>query len=779
MKYAILIVLMTWLSAAGQAQQGRIFGIVTDAATKEVLIDASVIAEPGVINQGAPVTVKTDLEGKYNLLLAEGWWVVEIRFLGYDRFKKRIKVDTGSEHELNAALSAEVHDLGLVTVSASKYEKKFGEESVSIEVLTPEFIQNSNAVTLDEAVDKVPGVNFIGETMNIRGGAGYSANAGSRVLMLLDNVPWLTPQNAGIELWALPMEEVKQVEIIKGASSTLYGSSALNGTMNFLTENPKNEPYSKVQMFYGVYENPLKGDRKKYYWSDGDLRMMTGAAFVHRRKAGSKFDIALNGAFNRDESYLISDEKNRQRFFFKTRYRPQERLTIGVNGNVAYEYGGFFFIWAGYDTTYVPKYGPGDSLAYVTFDPATIKLLPFNMDPYVTYFDKKGNKHQVKGRYYHIITRTSNHENTNAGLGYGEYDFHSTIKSLGLDFVTGVSATHANIDSEIFEKRTSSNGAIFLQIDKKFGDKVTLTGGGRIEAFRLDTLDAEFQPIGRAGINYRVAKSSYLRSSFGTGYRYPSIAEKFVKTVRAGTEVIPNFKLRAESSWSAEMGFKQEFKISKWFGYLDAAVFITRYYDMIEFRPAPPEVLSTYNLPFGVWAENITNSRISGFELSAIGQGKIFGVTTNFLIGYTYMYPIDLDYPPDSTNPEFSFRNENNILNFRFRHSAKADIDCAYKGVNFGLSASLNSFMENIDKRYHNIDLLQRFPDRPVGKGIENWRAYHKQPSYAVDVRAGYNFTEGTKVLFIAKNITNNQYSIRPGYIEAPRNYTLQLTYEF
>lgn len=763
-----LALIMTCLSASLYAQQGKIFGMVVDAANGEPLIDASVVAVPGVANQGENVMAKSDLEGKYEIQLAEGWWVLEFKFLGYDRFKKRIKVDIGGEHELNVELSAEVTDLGLVTVSASKYEKKFGEESVSIEVLTPAFIQNSNAITLDQAVDKVPGVNFIGETMNIRGGAGYSANAGSRVLMLLDDIPWLTPQNSGIEYWALPMEGVNQVEIIKGASSTLYGSSALNGTMNMLTASPRNEPYSKVQFFYGLYENPLKKGRQEYYWSDNNLRMMTGVAFVHRRKVNDKFDFSLNGAFNRDESHLISDERNRQRFFIKTRYRPKERTTIGLSANVAYEYGGFYFLWAGYDTTAI-----GDSLSYVTRDPGTSKFLPFNFDPYVTHFDKKGNKHQIKGRYYYIHTHTSNNENTDGGLIYGEYDFHSRLKSMGLDFVTGVSATHTNIDSEIFEKRKSLNGAVFLQIDKKFADKVTLTGGGRLEVFKLDTLDFEFQPIGRVGLNYQFAKKSYLRSSFGTGYRYPSIAEKFVKTVRAGQYVVPNLGLMPESSWSGELGFKQEFMISKWVGYLDVAGYITQYYDMMEFTVAPDSVVQQYyprneypNVFFAFWSDNVTDSRISGFEISAIGQGKIYGVTTNFLVGYTYMHPIDRNYTTTGKDSA-KYAGRSNILNFRFKHSAKADIECAYRGITFGATASISSFMENIDPLFTGI------------QGLNNWRTYHEEPSYSIDARFGYSFNEHAKVLFITKNVTNNKYSIRPGYIEAPRNYTLQVSYEF
>ncbi|GIV32865.1 MAG: hypothetical protein KatS3mg031_0400 [Chitinophagales bacterium] len=345
-----LLVCLVLTSVRSIGQEGKVFGKITDAETHEPLVGAHVVAEPTLITEGTakeikPKIITTDIEGKYTFQLPPGTWTIDVKYIGYERVRQRIKVAANTETEVSFSLNPEALGLELVTVSASKYEKKLGEESVSIQVLTPEFIQNNNAITLDEAIDKVPGVNMIGETVNIRGGAGYSANAGSRVLMLLDDVPWMTPHNSGIEFWALPLESIKQVEIIKGASSTFYGSAALNGTMNLITENPKQEPYYKILAFYGAYENPFKGNKKKYYWSDRP-RMFNGFAFVHRRKFNDKFDLSLNTAFNRDESYLYKDEKNILRGFLKLRYRPTENLTIGVGTNVAYQYGDFYFIWA-------------------------------------------------------------------------------------------------------------------------------------------------------------------------------------------------------------------------------------------------------------------------------------------------------------------------------------------------------------------------------------------------------------------------------------------------
>ncbi len=741
------------------AQEGRLTGKIIDVHTKEPLFGATIMANPGVTNKTDIKGTVTDSAGYYSLSLVPGIYFVDFTFIGYERLRRRVVIEDGRESVENIDLDIQATDLGIVTVSSSKYEKKFGEESVTMDVLLPSLIEDNNITTLDKAVDKVPGVNMIGETINIRGGAGYSANAGSRVLALFDDVPWLTPQNSGISFWAAPLENVKQVEIIKGASSVLYGSSALNGTLNIITEWPKEEPFSKVNLYSGLYENPLK-DKKGSYWADDRLRMMYGFAYVHRQKV-KKFDYVVDASYNRDESYLYNDEKDRVRLNFKTRYRLKDNLSFGINGNQAYQYGGFFFLWADYDTTAV-----GDSLSYVPNEVAREKEFQFNLDPYLTYFDKKGNKHSFKVRYYYVMTRTGMNENTNGGVLYGEYTFHGRLKPLGLDFVAGASGSQTMIDSEIFSKRKSTNASVFLQVDKKFFDKLTFTAGVRGELFKLDTTEIELQPIARAGINYQPAESSYIRASFGMGYRYPSIAEKFALLQRAGQYVVPNPDLQPESSWSAEVGYKQAFKISNWVGYLDVSGYITQYHNMMEFTAAPPEVKHMYfpQAILAFWSENITDARVSGIEISALGKGKVRGVTVNFLVGYTYMYPIDLNYVKGDS---IYAGRDNNILNFRFMHSAKGDVQWEFKGVTMGITAFINSFMENIDPK---INLV---------KGVRLFRKTHEEPTYALDARVGYDFSERTKVAFIAKNVTNNSYSIRPGFLEAPRNYTVQLSYEF
>jgi iron complex outermembrane receptor protein len=125
-----------------------------------------------------------------------------------------------------------------VVVSAGKFEQRIEETTVSVEVIKPTFISNKNTTNIQTAIDQVPGVNITDGQANIRGGSGWSYGAGTRVQVLVDDMP-LISGDAGQAQWSLiSTENINQVEIIKGASSALYGSSALNGVINIRTAYP-------------------------------------------------------------------------------------------------------------------------------------------------------------------------------------------------------------------------------------------------------------------------------------------------------------------------------------------------------------------------------------------------------------------------------------------------------------------------------------------------------------------------------------------------------------
>ena len=162
---------------------------------------------------------------------------------------------------------------------------------------------------------------------NIRGGSGYSYGAGSRVLLLMDDLPILTG-DAGFPTWDfIPMENIQQVEIIKGAASALYGSSALNGIINVRTAYPTSEPVTKLSFFSGVYNSPA--DTAQKWWAD-DFPFFSGANFAHRQKFG-KFDLVTGAYVYTQDSYLKEIYQRRGRYNINTRYRINNNLAVGLN----------------------------------------------------------------------------------------------------------------------------------------------------------------------------------------------------------------------------------------------------------------------------------------------------------------------------------------------------------------------------------------------------------------------------------------------------------------
>lgn len=726
-----IIFLCINIKVSGTDNHGQLSGKVTDKSTGEALVGVNI----NVQQRGTT----TGLDGDYTISLPAGAHEVRFSYLGYVDQNVNVVIEAGAEVKKNISMLDESRELNIVVVSASKYEKPLGEETVSIEILRPEFIESSNPLNLQESLNKITGLNVVGEQVNIRGGSGYSAGAASRVLILLDDMPMLGPDNGTADWNALPLENIEQIEVIKGAASSLYGSSALNGIVNVRTASPRSEPYTKITTFAGIYDNPSNEDM---IWWEKDQPLFNGFSMAHRRRAGN-LDIVLGGNYLAERSYLQDNNYFRLRGNAKLRYRFEqvEGLTAGLDVNMMLRDGETFFVWAG-----------KDSLALVPFQSNELRRRHINIDPYLTYFDSNNNRHSLRSRFYSTQGRTNTTENSDAELYYGEYTFTRLMPDIDLNFTTGTSGSYTNVVSETFNDHTGWNAALFAQIDKKFFNRLTLNFGARYEYFGIDDEVDNSGILLRGGANLQLTEGTYFRGSYGKGYRYPTIAEKFVETTRGGINVYPNPDLNPESGWSAEVGVKQMFSVSNWVGYIDASAFLTEYRDMIEFTFVTQPGI-------GFQSINISDARISGFEFSGFGTGDIFGIPTNLIFGYTYINPVDLIDTTDT--------GEREILHYRFRHSAKGDIETTYRNITFGVTGTYSSFMERIDPAFSLIS------------GLQEYREENNTGNVVLDARIGYDISKGARVLFIVKNMLNNEYTTRPAFIEPPRNFTVQLSYEF
>jgi iron complex outermembrane receptor protein len=273
----LLLLLSFALLQTITAQNVTIKGKVTDISSGEPLI--------GVTVKAGNAGTATDYNGAWSLTLQPGTYDISFNFVGFESKTQSIRLTSQQPADLNIQLGDANNLLQQATVTAGKYEKPLGEVTVSLDVIKPKLIESTNSTSVDRILDKVPGVSILDGQVAIRGGSGFSYGAGTRVLLLVDDIPALQPDAAFPNWNDFPIENIAQVEVLKGAASALYGSSAMNGIINIRTGYAKDKPETEIAVFTKVYGDP-KDPAKKWWGRDTSgiqQPLQTGISFVHRR----------------------------------------------------------------------------------------------------------------------------------------------------------------------------------------------------------------------------------------------------------------------------------------------------------------------------------------------------------------------------------------------------------------------------------------------------------------------------------------------------------------
>ncbi|MEZ5045901.1 MAG: TonB-dependent receptor [Chitinophagaceae bacterium] len=778
MKYFYILILLL-ASTIGFSQTVNIHGIVLDSLTREPLIGVTIKAK-------ATIGGQSQADGHFKLALPEGHYILQISYTGYIQKQIPIQIQKQELSELIILLQRQSKALNQITISGSRFEKRIAEEVVSIEVIKLNYILNTANNQVDDALQRVPGVDVIENQVNIRGGAGWSYGAGSRVLVLVDDMPMLTSDAQDAKWDFLPLENCEQIEVLKGASSSLYGSSALNGVVNFRTGFAKSKPITKAMIYNGMYGNPPE---KNWKWWGKQQPNFNGGYLMHAQKI-KQWDLVLGTAWFSEDSYLQGDLNRRGRTNMNLRhqFKKVEGLIAGVNTNIQLNKSQTFFFWEPSDTGRLKPYG---GLADSTTTINKNQGLRFNIDPYITYQTATGSKHTLRTRFFRSRNRIPEKKQSSiADSYYGEYQFQKKFEASNkwysdFNIIGGLVNNYSHIIGELYGNHTTNNTAGYIQFEKKFIKKLWTSLGMRYEINAVDTYRVERKPVFRAGLNYELAQATFVRWSWGQGYRYPSIAERFVSTSFGASRVFPNTSLQSETGWSSELGIKQGFKLGSWSGLVDVAAFWTEYKNMMEFNFGIHDVpkdsaitLANINNYLGFKSINVGTARITGLDISIAAQGKISKAESRVILGYTYMNPIQVN--PDSIIMA-NISGTTNTLKYRYNHSFKLDWENSYQGAILGLSCFYNSFMKNIDEVFQNSKPKQNFygllfeAGSHIPSSVDTFRKQYNKGTLLFDARLQVKLSSQIKIGFVVKNVLNQIYAERPAILGPLRNFTIQL----
>lgn len=793
MKSKILLLLL-FIPIGFNAQ---ISGIVREKSTNTPIVGAKITASDGV-------KAISDFDGKFKLNSKKLPVTIITSMMQF----LNDTITVNKVEEIVIKMREQTKDLETVVVSAGRRKQAIEEVPVSMEIIRPQLIDNKGITDLEQAVDQSPGVYTMDGQVSIRGGGGFSYGTGSRVLVLWNGMPLLSGYAGDTQWNAIPMEQAAQIEIMKGAASVLYGSGALNGVISLIEKEPGIVPETKIKLQYGVYDNPARNSLK--WWSRSPMNQQIEA---YHGQMFKKMGYTLSTTLFNNDGYRAGETEQRSRISGSLFFKPPkiERLKAGIGFNYQYQKTGNFLIWESDSLGYTPSGGADTSIKTSTL---TYNIgQRFFVDPYLKYIDKHNNRHNLKARVYYANNANINNAQQGSGaiIYFSEYQFQKQFGN-GITLTSGISDIYNVVVSKLFGDHTSNNLAVYGQYEHKIG-KLDITAGARLEYFEMDgksgdtdfmllkkdSLTIPFYPVFRTAFHYELVKYTHLRASLGQGIRYPSVAERYTQTSVGALNIFPNPSLRPEIGWAAEIGLKQGVKIGSWKGMLDVAAFVNEYSNMMEFsfiyfnpitqqplnpvNPSPDDIQfltnGQYNIAdwVGFQAQNAEKARITGLDLSFNSSGKIGGVELISLLGYTYMNPISLNNNPLYT-ANFSDKNTN-MLKYRFKHLAKADVEVNYKKLSAGFSCRYNSFMKNIDLTFEE-DLDPSLNTTVyLLPGLKEYRKKYNKGSLVFDFRFGYKINEFMRIGLIANNILNTEYSSRPGDIQAPRNFMLQLQMKF
>ncbi len=617
-----------------------------------------------------------------------------------------------------------------ITVTAQKHTTFTQDVPISISVVKTKEITERSPEALDYTLRYIPGVTVTESQVSIRGSSGYARSVGSRVIFLLDGIPYLSADNGDIKFDALPIMNIDRIEVVKGAGSALYGSSALGGVINVITRKPSDTLRGAVSANVGMYDEVkypewrIPGLGRKFAAIEGGLTGTTG-------------ETGLLGSFaiRRNEGYRLGDDSYKSSGFAKVTAPISDHDRFETSVLMANENHGGFLFWKDLNHALTPSDSLGAVNGRIHSFKARIQssLQSILSDHFIL-------TSQASVHYTNFSTDPSEPGGTvgphsNAANYYLAFDGNNDIGSLYL--TTGILGLYQMVNSDLYKSHHGITLGAFAQAEYKLSPLI-FTFGLRADGVRYDDSSSLGSISPKFGVTLDAGNGLNFRASAGTGFRVPTIAEKYIDQYFSLIHVIPNPALTPERSYSTEIGGSYRTQSI----FLDGAIFYSAFDNLIEAHFVTSN--GTQSIQFG----NLTKAEIFGHE-EVIEFYPLSNDDLSLRLGYTYVFPRD--------------RTTKQILNFRPRHLLQSRIETKLSAF------TLSSDFQYISK-YESVDpiLIQQVPNGDARVNAYIW-----------DARIAYTlsglFAMPVTLSFQVQNLLNYYYVEIVGNIAPIRNFTFRV----
>ena len=508
--------------------------------TGKVFSEGKPLQSASVFVMDTNTGVTTNKEGQFSIYISNiANPRLVISYLGYKSQIKSIRSETTDLGIIELEWDNKLEE---VVVSGTLKPVSKHDSPVPIEVYGQNFFKANPTATVFEALENVNGIRpqlncSICSTGEIR----INGHEGSYTMVMIDGLPIVSGLSTVYGFSGIPQALIERIEIIKGPASSLFGSEAVAGVINLITQLPENSSKLSADSFVSSWGEVNTDLAYKYTLS----KKTTGLLGVNYFNYSSPIDKNEDGFTDltmQNRISIFNKFNHVNKFSIATRYVYEDRWGGQMN---------WLPIYRGGDTVY------GESIYTRRFE--LFGKYQFNKN---LTFQFSFNDHNQNSAYGNTIF------NADQTIGFGQIIWNKKI--VNNELLLGLAYRYTRYDDDTtatFNDLSQQNLAsithlpgILIQNQTQINANNTLLLG-----FRYDR-NSIHGNIFTPRINYKINnddKSSTLRLSTGTGYRVTQVFTEQHAALTGARDVVLLEDLNPERSWNANLNFVQNFFLKK------------------------------------------------------------------------------------------------------------------------------------------------------------------------------------------------------------------------
>lgn len=651
---------------------------------------------------------KTDTAGRFHFnKLYAGRYELVVQALGYKEFRQFVEL-TDKNQQLTISLKTDNRQIDEVEVNR-KLEAvdnlvKAENAAMPVKVITKREIELMGSRRLDEVLKEQTGIAIVND---IAGGSravgvqiqGFSSNY---VMVLVDGQPMLGRNSGNFDLSRISVTNIERIEIIKGASSCLYGSDALGGAINIITRHGAITPQAHASLLYGTLNTvdaTLEGETP--------FSNQRGSAVV----SGNYY---RTDGFNTDKQYLNSKSTTfppytNYSFQGRVRYRTSKNGTLGVTGRFAARESEMINAWSE-DRIIQDKQKDQDINLSASYD--------YNFDSGLRsmtryYFSRFHSQIAAQWLQQGVLASA---EEFGQNVHRIEQQFaYSPMQQL--KFTGGIGGSVEQMDNQDLDAKRSLNSAFaYLQTEWKPLDRLLTTLGLRYD--QTNVYNGHLSPS--LGLQYHISPTLLIKGGVGAGFKAPDYKMRYqvffnpaANYLVVGSERVAD--VIAAMDQAGELSYKNSYILNLVAGNLKAETSLSNnigltwnpsnklqadfslFYHRINNQINTVSVGNGTNIAQIYSYRNLPKAMNKGFELSLSYQAT---KDLQLSMGYQYLIAKDLSVLDSIAAGNYPYNQINNAATDLYRQSTKSD----YWGIE--------------DRSRHMVNFKAQYEYKPWGVNV-------------------------------------------------------------